>query len=146
MHRRLELRLFAKRIDYSIDLFASGYGDFALLVLFRSACFIEVADDHNVLVIRMVGGLGVIKTAKNRKLIVDDHELVMQLTQRASTAGELDVNSLVDTLELPGPRVSQHLGLMRLHGIVEERRNLQHVKNVKELEADYRRVAAPSRG
>lgn len=38
-------------------------------------------------------------------------------------AGECDVNSLVDTLELPGPRVSQHLGLMRLHGILEERRD-----------------------
>lgn len=38
-------------------------------------------------------------------------------------AGECDVNSLVDTLELPGPRVSQHLGLMRLHRIVEERRD-----------------------
>ena len=41
-------------------------------------------------------------------------------------AGECDVNSLVDTLELPGPRVSQHLGLMRLHGIVEERREGRH--------------------
>ena len=38
-------------------------------------------------------------------------------------AGECDVNSLVETLELPGPRVSQHLGLMKLHRIVEERRD-----------------------
>jgi DNA-binding transcriptional ArsR family regulator len=38
-------------------------------------------------------------------------------------AGECDVNSLVETLELPGPRVSQHLGLMRLHAIVAERRD-----------------------
>ncbi len=38
-------------------------------------------------------------------------------------AGERDVNSLVEKLELPGPRVSQHLGLMRLHHIVEERRD-----------------------
>lgn len=38
-------------------------------------------------------------------------------------AGECDVNSLVDALELPGPRVSQHLGLLRLHHIVEERRD-----------------------
>lgn len=37
--------------------------------------------------------------------------------------GECDVNSLVETLELPGPRVSQHLGLLRLHRIVEERRD-----------------------
>jgi DNA-binding transcriptional ArsR family regulator len=41
-------------------------------------------------------------------------------------AGEHDVNYLVDTLELRGPRVSQHLGLMRLHGIVEERRDGRH--------------------
>ena len=41
-------------------------------------------------------------------------------------AGECDVNSLVDTLELPGPRVSQHLGLMRLHHIVEERHLQPH--------------------
>ncbi len=40
--------------------------------------------------------------------------------------GECDVNSLVDTLELPGPRVSQHLSLMRLHHIVEERRDGRH--------------------
>jgi DNA-binding transcriptional ArsR family regulator len=38
-------------------------------------------------------------------------------------AAECDVNSLADALELPGPRVSQHLGLMRLHHIVEERRD-----------------------
>ena len=37
--------------------------------------------------------------------------------------GECDVNSIIDTLELPGPRVSQHLSLMRLHHIVEERRD-----------------------
>ena len=38
-------------------------------------------------------------------------------------AAECDVNSLIDRLELPGPRVSQHLTLMRLHHIVEERRD-----------------------
>jgi DNA-binding transcriptional ArsR family regulator len=38
-------------------------------------------------------------------------------------AGERDVNSLVDSLDLPGPRVSQHLGLMRLHRLVQERRD-----------------------
>jgi len=38
-------------------------------------------------------------------------------------SGEQDVNSLVDLLGLPGPRVSQHLGLMRAHRIVEERRD-----------------------
>jgi len=39
---------------------------------------------------------------------------------------EKDVNTLVETLELPGPRVSQHLGLMRAHRIVEERRDGRH--------------------
>ena len=38
-------------------------------------------------------------------------------------AGECDVNSLSDTLELAGPRVSQHLSLMRLHHILQERRD-----------------------
>jgi len=38
-------------------------------------------------------------------------------------AGECDVNSLADTLELAVLRVSQHLALMRLHHIVEERRD-----------------------
>lgn len=38
-------------------------------------------------------------------------------------AGEKDVNSLADALELPAPRVSQHLSLMRAHRIVEERRD-----------------------
>lgn len=37
-------------------------------------------------------------------------------------SGEKDVNTLVDSLELPGPRVSQHLSLLRAHRIVEERR------------------------
>ena len=37
--------------------------------------------------------------------------------------GEMDVNSLAETLDLPGPRVSQHLKLLRLHRIVEERRD-----------------------
>lgn len=40
--------------------------------------------------------------------------------------GEKDVNTLVDRLDLPGPRVSQHLGLMRAHRIVEERREGRH--------------------
>jgi DNA-binding transcriptional ArsR family regulator len=39
---------------------------------------------------------------------------------------EQDVNSLVERLDLPGPRVSQHLGLMRAHRIVEERRDGRH--------------------
>lgn len=38
-------------------------------------------------------------------------------------SGEKDVNTLVESLELPGPRVSQHLSLMRAHRIVEERRD-----------------------
>jgi len=38
-------------------------------------------------------------------------------------SGEKDVNTLVEALDLPGPRVSQHLSLMRAHRIVEERRD-----------------------
>ena len=41
-------------------------------------------------------------------------------------SGEKDVNTLLDHLDLPGPRVSQHLGLMRAHRIVEERREGRH--------------------
>ncbi|MDH3978773.1 MAG: metalloregulator ArsR/SmtB family transcription factor [Gammaproteobacteria bacterium] len=40
--------------------------------------------------------------------------------------GEKDVNTLVDRLELPGPRVSQHLSLMRANRMVEERREGRH--------------------
>jgi len=40
--------------------------------------------------------------------------------------GEKDVNSLVDILGLPGPRVSQHLGLMRSNRIVVERCEGRH--------------------
>jgi DNA-binding transcriptional ArsR family regulator len=40
--------------------------------------------------------------------------------------GEKDVNTLQEALELPGPRVSQHLALMRAHRIVEERRDGRH--------------------
>lgn len=40
--------------------------------------------------------------------------------------GEKDVNTLVTHLELPGPRVSQHLALMRANRIVEERREGRH--------------------
>ena len=40
--------------------------------------------------------------------------------------GEKDVNTLMLALELPGPRVSQHLSLMRAHRIVEERRDGRH--------------------
>jgi len=36
---------------------------------------------------------------------------------------ELDVNSLADLLGLSAPRVSQHLGLLRLHRIVADRRD-----------------------
>lgn len=38
-------------------------------------------------------------------------------------AEECDVNSLAERLDLPGPRVSQHLSMMRAHRIVEERRD-----------------------
>ncbi len=41
-------------------------------------------------------------------------------------SGEKDVNTLVELLELPGPRVSQHLSMMRAHRIVEERREGRH--------------------
>lgn len=37
-------------------------------------------------------------------------------------AGGLDVNTLAERLGLSGPRVSQHLGLLRLHRMVEDRR------------------------
>ncbi len=40
--------------------------------------------------------------------------------------GEQDVNSLANALQLPGPRVSQHLALMRANRIVEERRDGRH--------------------
>jgi len=42
------------------------------------------------------------------------------------SAGERDVNTLVELLELPGPRVSQHLALLRLHRLVAERRDGRH--------------------
>lgn len=38
-------------------------------------------------------------------------------------AGEQNVNSLIASLNLPGPRISQHLALMRAHRLVEERRD-----------------------
>jgi len=38
-------------------------------------------------------------------------------------SGEQSVNSLIDALDLPGPRISQHLALMRAHKLVEERRD-----------------------
>ena len=36
---------------------------------------------------------------------------------------EKDVKTLLENLDLPGSRVSQHLGLLRAHRIVEERRD-----------------------
>lgn len=41
-------------------------------------------------------------------------------------SGEKDVNTLIEILELPGPRVSQHLSLLRAHRFVEERRDGRH--------------------
>jgi len=38
-------------------------------------------------------------------------------------SGEMDVASLARRLDLPGPRVSQHLSLLRAHRLVEERRD-----------------------
>lgn len=39
---------------------------------------------------------------------------------------EMDVNTLLSNLNLPGPRVSQHLSLLRAHKIVNERRSGRH--------------------
>lgn len=41
-------------------------------------------------------------------------------------SGERDVNTLATALGLSGPRVSQHLGLLRSHRIVSERREGRH--------------------
>lgn len=41
-------------------------------------------------------------------------------------AGEKDVNTLAELLDLPGARVSQHLSLLRAHRLVEERRDGRH--------------------
>lgn len=41
-------------------------------------------------------------------------------------SGEKDVNTLMEALDLPGPRVSQHLSLLRAHRFVEERRDGRH--------------------
>jgi DNA-binding transcriptional ArsR family regulator len=41
-------------------------------------------------------------------------------------AQEIDVNSLHERLGLPAARVSQHLAALRLHRIVEERRDGRH--------------------
>ena len=41
-------------------------------------------------------------------------------------AEEKDVNTLSDHLGLPAPRVSQHLGLLRAHRFVDERRDGRH--------------------
>lgn len=41
-------------------------------------------------------------------------------------SGEQDVNTLVETLDLPGPRVSQHLSMLRAHRMVQERREGRH--------------------
>ncbi len=40
--------------------------------------------------------------------------------------GEKDVNTLAEILNLPGPRVSQHLSLMRANRIIEEERDGRH--------------------
>ncbi len=40
--------------------------------------------------------------------------------------GEKDVNTLAESLSLPGSRVSQHLSLLRAHRLVEERRDGRH--------------------
>ena len=40
--------------------------------------------------------------------------------------GEKDVTAIVEQLNLPGPRVSQHLSMMRARRMVEERRDGRH--------------------
>ena len=41
-------------------------------------------------------------------------------------SGERDINTMAELLDLSGPRVSQHLSLLRAHRIVEERRDGRH--------------------
>lgn len=41
-------------------------------------------------------------------------------------AGECDVNTLHDRLDIPATRVSQHLSVLRAYRIVEERRDGRH--------------------
>ncbi len=48
----------------------------------------------------------------------DRIRLVEELSQ-----GEVDVNGLAERLDLSAPRVSQHLNQLRVHRLVEERRN-----------------------
>ncbi len=48
----------------------------------------------------------------------DRIRLIEELSQ-----GESDVNTLADTLQITGPRVSQHLNQLRVHRIVSERRD-----------------------
>ncbi len=43
------------------------------------------------------------------------------------SAGERNVTSLCDTLKLPQPTVSHHLGLLRMHDVVRCRRNGKQV-------------------
>lgn len=50
-------------------------------------------------------------------------------------SGEKDVNTLADILSLPGPRVSQHLSLMKAHRVVAERREgRRHVYSLTQPE------------
>lgn len=50
-------------------------------------------------------------------------------------SGEKDVNTLIAALGLPGPRVSQHLSLMKAHRVVEERRDgRRHVYSLTQPE------------
>jgi len=48
----------------------------------------------------------------------DRIRLIEELSQ-----GEIDVNGLAERLDLTGPRVSQHLNQLRVHRLVEERRD-----------------------
>jgi len=48
----------------------------------------------------------------------DRIRLIEELSQ-----GESDVNTLASTLDIAGPRVSQHLNQLRVHRVVSERRD-----------------------
>lgn len=54
-----------------------------------------------------------------RVLSNQDRILIIQLL---ATRGEHSVGSIAEGLDLPGPRVSQHLSVLRAHRIVSETR------------------------
>ena len=48
-----------------------------LLALYADRGFVEVTDDYDIFVVRSIGRLRVVEAAKDRKLIVDYHKLVV---------------------------------------------------------------------